>query len=284
MASKLVVRRQRLDNALRASLTRHREALLEGLRKRFAPLDGEDEVLQSFERLYDFFFELLEIRENDMVAADEAHSAELRDDEAPRQRRDEAAAALYEKVVAVRRAANGNFGSDLAARLLDFDGSTSQDPLTLYRQASRVVERLRNPELEMPDSLLGGVPDRETWAAQLEPSLAELRAALDTVEEEARDFDLTLADKQNAMDEHDLDADAITRTVEGFLRLAARQDLSEEVRPARLRRRARRSTANETPEADPSDEIPDGSPPDTPASPEAPATGPPDRQGPGAGL
>lgn len=280
MPSKLVVRRQRLDNALRASLTRHREALLEGLRERFAPLVGDGEVLQSFERLYEFFFDLLEIRESAMVAADEAHSAELRDDEAPRQRRDEAAAVLYDILVAVRRAANGHFGSDLASRLLDLEGSTSQDPLTLYRQASRVVERLRNPELELPASQLGEEPDRESWAAQLEPPLAALKAAIDAVEQEARDLDLTLADKQTALEEHDIDAGAIARTVEGFLRLAARRDLSEEVRPARLRRRAGRAAEEETPEAsgDSTEESPDGPPPETSARPGAPATGPPERQ------
>lgn len=288
MLSKQVVRRQRLNNALRASVSQHEEALLEGLRKRLGPLVGDDEnrVLESFEVVYRFFSELLDARESTMVETHERHSAELRDDEAPRELRDAAAADLYEVLVAIRRAANGHFGSELATRLLDLEGSTSQDPLTLSQQASRAMERLRSAEVELPASQLGQEPDRAGWAAQLEPGLARLKEALELVEAEDRDLALTLAAKNLSLDEHDIDATAVARTVEGFLRLAGRKDLADEVRPGRLRRRARRSTEEEetglAANAAGGDDTGSESP-QSPTPSNAPATGPPESRASAAG-
>lgn len=263
MPSKTIVQRQRLDRALRTSLLHHEAALLSGLRERLEPLlEGDESVLQSFDQLYRFFLRLLERRESGLVAADEAHSAEQRDDEAPRQRRDEAAEKLYGTLVQVRRAAIGHLGPTEATRLLDLDGDTSVDPLMLHRQAARALTRLRNPEVPTPpNELPGDPPDREAWATRLEPEVAALGAALEEVGEQERLFALTVAAKKAATEAHDLDTQAISRCLQGFLLLAGRRDLAGQVRPARLRRRSRSDSTPSGPgqEGGPADATPESS-------------------------
>jgi len=240
MPSKPVVRKQRLSDALRTSLTEHKEALLEGLRERFGDLLEGGEVEASYERMHQFFLDLLAAREQAMVAADEAHLAEKMDDRDPRRRRDRAAEEVASVLVAIRRAANGYFGTEQAAEFLNLEGDTSYDPVIAHRQGTRVMERLRDASLGLPDSQLSGeAPDREGWAARLEPPLTALAQALQDVGEEERQASLTQGTKDAAVDDFDNDARALSRILEGYLLLGGRQDLSEDVRPGRLNRRAR---------------------------------------------
>lgn len=240
MPSKEVIRRQRLAEALRTSLVMHKGALMEGLQRRLEPVLGEGEILQSYELIHQFFLDLLIARESAVVAADEAHLAEVMDDRDPRRRRNLAAAEVRRVLVGIRRAAAGFFGTEEAAEVLNLEGLTSRDPVTLHRQATRVMERLRDPALVLPPSQLSGeAPDREGWAARLEPALAALKETNDAVGEEDREAELTLAAKRAALADHDQDVSALLRIVQGFLQLGDRRDLAEEVRPARLRRRAR---------------------------------------------
>jgi len=131
MPSKPVIRRQRIDNALRSILTQHEEALLEGLRERLGPLLGEGEVLESYDKLHRFFLELLDARERSLVEADEAHLAELMDDRAERRLRDRARSEVRDVLIGIRSAANGHFDRDQAAEFLNLEGLTSRDPVAL---------------------------------------------------------------------------------------------------------------------------------------------------------
>lgn len=250
MPSQIVVRRQRQARALRTSLNQHKEALLEGLQLRH-PLElGDGAALQGYEQLHQFFLDALAGRLDAMVRADDEHSVELMDDREPRRRRELAADQAHRVLLGVRRAATGFFGTEGAAELLNMEGETSRDPVTLYRQGVLVMERLRDPELELPPSLLSGAPDREGWAALLEPALSTLREALDEVGGEEREAALTRALRNQTIADHDQDFNALARILEGFLLLAGRRDLSDDVRPGRLRRRARR--AAEEPGKEPS--------------------------------
>ena len=284
MPSIPVVRKQRLSDALRTSLTQHKEALLEGLRERFGHLAGVDEVAASYERMHQFFLAVLASREEMMVEADEAHLAEKMDDRDPRRRRDQATAEVASVLVAIRRAAKGHFGPEQAAEFLNLEGDTSYDPVTALRQGTRVMDRLRDASLEMPESLLSGeTPDREGWAARLEPPLVALREALEEVGEEERQVSLTQGAKEAAVDDFDNDARALSRILEGYLLLGARRDLSEDVRPARLKRRARNRAEPEEEGEPGSEEAPTGE--DLPTTPPTARDGegsPPGRPGAGS--
>lgn len=272
MPSKPVVRKQRLGDALRTSMTQHKGALLEGLRDRFGELFEDGEVEASYERMHQFFLDLLAAREQALVAADEAHLAEKMDDRGPRRRRDRAAEEVASVLVAIRRAANGHFGTEQAAEFLNLEGDTSHDPVIAHRQGTRVMERLRDASLELPESLLSGEsPDREGWAARLEPPLTVLRQALDEVGEEERQASLTQGAKKAAVADFDNDARALSRILEGYLLLGGRKDLSEDVRPARLNRRARAR-------AEPEDEG-EPAPGDLPTEEDLPTSTPPTAAG-----
>ena len=255
MPSKPVIRHQRFAAALRTSLERHEDAVLEGLQERLGPLLGEGAVIDSYKTVLQFSLDVLAAREDTMVAADEAHLAEEMDDRNPRRLRDEAALRVITVLVGIRRTATGHFGVEGAEEFLNLEGRTSQDPVTLFRQGTRVMERLRSTELALPPSALSEVaPDREGWAARLEPALTALEEALDTVGQEERELALTRATKTAAVEAFKQDSAALARTLEWIMVLAGRRDLSEEVRPARLRRRARAAAEDESPpDAEPSD-------------------------------
>lgn len=264
MPSKPVIRRQRIDNALRSSLTRHQEALLEGLRERLGPLLGEGEVLESYDTLHHFFLELLDAREKSLVEADEAHLAELMDDRAERRFRDQARSEVRDVLIGIRNAANGHFGRDQAAEFLNLEGLTSRDPVALYRQGTRVMERLRDASLRMPSNHLSGEePNRQGWAARLEPALTKLKEAIETVGDESREASLTRASKEAAVKAHDQDIGALSRILQGFLILGDRKDLADDVRPARLRRRARAAAEAEQEGGEEAPDTEDSSQPDT---------------------
>lgn len=247
MPSTLVVRRQRLHEALRTSLTQHQGALLEGLRERFGDQLADAEVEASYVRMHQFFLDLMVNRERALVAADEAHLAEKMDDREPRRRRDRAAQEVATALVAIRQAANGHFSAEVAEEVLNLEGRVTRDPVTVHRQGSRVMERLRDPDLVLPVSRLSGeAPDREGWAARLEPPLTALAEALQDVGEEERQASLTQRTKNLAAEDFDNDARALSRILEGYLLLGGRRDLSETVRPGRLNRRARAREESES--------------------------------------
>lgn len=130
------------------------------------------------------------------------------------------------------------------------------------------MERLRSTELALPvSSLTDETPDREGWAARLEPALAALKEALDTVGQEEREFALTQATKGRAVEDYDQDSGALARILEGYMILAGRKDLSEDVRPGRLRRRAQAAAEAEE---ETGEESPGGEAPAQTESPEPP--------------
>lgn len=280
MPSKPVIRHQRFAAALRSSFETHEDALLEGLQERLGPLLGEGAVIDAYKTVHQFFLDALAAREDSMVAADEAHLAEEMDDRHPRRLRDQAALRVVTVLVGIRRAATGHFGVDGAEEFLNLVGRTGQDPVTLFRQGTRVMERLRSTELAPPTSALSdGMPDREGWAARLEPALTALEEALDTVGHEERELALTRATKAAAVEAFQQDSRALARTLEWIMVLAGRRDLSEEVRPGRLNRRARAAAEGENPpDAEPSDEeTPDEEAPEGTGNPNPP--GPPTMAG-----
>jgi len=190
--------------------------------------------------------DVLEQRARAMVAADEAHIAELGDDAQNRIARDEKAANLRAVFVDLRDLATTMFGPAYAAAL-GYEGATPEDPVMLKRLGERLVSKLDSTARPAP-RFAGMTFDPAPWKAKIAAPLAALAQALDAAATESREADKTLAAKTRAIADYD---DAFSKTaglVSALLRIAGEEELADRVRPVKSRpgRTAEDATAAET--------------------------------------
>lgn len=245
MASQGVLDRHRVAKAIVATARTHARQVGDRLQEILAPFVPEGVTLPDLTRLQLVLADYLEAQIDDVVRADEAHLKELDDDQGPRRRRDEAAESLYDTVVAIREVLVGNFGSDQANEIHGINGRTSLDPLTLFRQASRMLERLNEQAAAPPPPRLDGAgADLARLAAQLQPALDEMTQAIQEVDREIREAETTNLVKDNALAVLDRAVSTVGRALTAFDDLAGFTAFSDKIRLT-LPNRRRRETAPE---------------------------------------
>jgi len=254
MPSKGVLDRQRVGQAIIAAARTHAQPVGERLQQTLSAIVADGETLSDFTTPQLELARYLERRLADLVAADEAHLEELDDDQEPRILRDEAAAVLYSTLVRIRAVINAAFGSVRGTKFLGVDGDTAQDPLTLHRQASRALARLRQPPAELPTLQVGGVTlDLSGLADELQPATDDLGRALAEVGDERRQAEETLGEKTDALIAFDTAVGGVGRTLIGYYELAGYPNFAERIR---LTLPGRRSGSSDEPEAPAPDEVP----------------------------
>jgi len=254
MPSKGVVDRQRIGKSIVAAARTHAARVGERLHETLAPYVPDGDTLPDPTTFQLVIASYLEDRLAHLVAADEAHLAELDDDLDPRIRRDEAAQALYDKLIRIRATLNGAFGAERVDKLMGFNGPTPRDSLTLHRQTARALDRLREPDPEFPPLELSGIQfDRNALAAELQPDVDLLAAAIADVDREQRETEITKEDKDRAIEELDRVVGAIARILTGYDRLAELESYADKIR---LSLPARGGGGDELPEVPPEDAPP----------------------------
>jgi len=240
MPSKGVQDRQRVAKALLASARTHARQVGERLQTNLAAVVEDGETLPDLTNLQLLFARLLERNLDALLAADECHLKELDDDPGIRHCRDQAAAELYDQVVAVRRLVRGALGADGETELLGVEGRTASDPLVLQRQAERILRRLREPgATELAASRFSSVElDLKGIPARLEEKIANLRNALSAVTREQREAVTTQLRKDAAFEAFDDVARGVADTLRGWCQLAGLPEFADRIRltvPSRRR-------------------------------------------------
>lgn len=257
MANKMVTRRQKLANAVQASVETHLERVGSALEGVIAPLlrDGESAPDMGF--FQDLLGRLIEAHRDRMVAAEQGHLAELAGDIGSRSERDAAALEVRLKMVALRRILDGLFGPERSHEILAVEGPTARDPVVLLRQGQDTVVRMRSEELELPPQRLGQGAVLGPMSDQIEASLERLRIAIEVIDREQRAAQGTLGVKSTALASFDVALGALVKILEGLYELAGERDLAAKVRP--LRRQRARNRPAEPPEAgdQPAEEAPE---------------------------
>jgi hypothetical protein len=246
MSSKQVTDRQKNAASVLAAEEAHVAPAAGEIAKALSPFLKAGEELPDAALLAALAGRMLAKREEELVAADSAHEAELGDDEEPRRARNEAAAALYDEVTQTREWLRGFFGVG-ALRGLGFSGETPEDPVVLARFAGQVIDALGKP---LPAARQKGA----TWdPAQTVKSLVEKRDALQVhladVAREQREAQLTWAARESAMDGFDRDYQRALALIEGLLRFGGQDALADRLRPAT--RKAAKSAQGAEPAAPP---------------------------------
>jgi hypothetical protein len=250
MRSKMVLDRVKSSLAVEQAIETHADEMAAALSTLLTP------TLQPDEQLPDLAFAARLAKRNlaekrlAMVAADEAHLAELSDDANPRLRRDEAAAALRGELAQIRLIAEGAYGPLVSANLFALEASV-RDPRGLAVMTERVVARLNAPEFAAPGVRVRGVVvDPREWLAVIEPLLAELNAALAEVTREAREAESTLQAKNAAIADYDATFARTATLAESLFSQAGLAEIARKVRPS-ARRPGRTNEVPEEPPAGP---------------------------------
>jgi len=264
MASKGVLDRHRIAKTIVAAARMHAQQVGERLQEVFASTVEEGETLPDFVTFQRQLARYLEAQITEIGDKEKLHFNELDGDLEPRRRRDQAARALHDTIVAIRDTLTGAYGAEAGDRLIGITGKTAVDPVALFHQADLALERLTAEALALPPQRLDGVQvDLGVLAAQLQPAFDEMTRAVREVDEEVRASEATIREKDLAFDAFDTAVGSIGRIVVAFDDLAGFPEFGGRIRLSLPFRRRRGTPApDEAP-------LPDGGGETPPTGPDA---------------
>jgi hypothetical protein len=230
MASKAVTDRQKNARAVMAAASTHAESIANGLGPILSARLERGEKLPDLALLTKLLERTLEIASAELVAADAAHQAELRDDDAPRAARDEAAEELRAELVELRSTVLGLYGQT-GLKALALVGETPRDPVVLSRFASDVLSALPTASLP-PSKVKGAKLDTKEVAQALAPLLKALDKHMTTVAREEKEAHATLTRKNAAQQVFDERFSSVATLLSALLQASGQTELASRVRPS----------------------------------------------------
>jgi len=170
-----------------------------------------------------------------LVTASDAYDKELADDTAPREARDEAAAALTAEVVDIRGVVESTYGAGML-RSLGIDGKTDVEPKAILSKSKKLASALTDPERKWPKPARKGVKvDPGEWAGDLETWSDKLEQSLKDVMRETREAQAALDVKDRAQAANDVSFMRIARFLSAAFYLVGDDVLATKVRPSARR-------------------------------------------------
>jgi hypothetical protein len=245
MPTKEVTDRQKSAHAVVASIEAHAEAAGKALTREFESVLREREAMPDLTLVLKLFGRLLARDNGALVTADDAHESEKSDDDAPRAKRDEAAAKLREACTHARDGISAVHG-DAALKSVRMDSAPppATDGAALLRWAEGAVAKLGDTKVALPKAKKRGVMlDREVLVEDIAGHLPTLKRALGDVERERRELEGTQAAKNRAVERNDATFAVVAGVTSAVLRAAGMDEQADRVRPS-----ARRPGRTETTE------------------------------------
>jgi hypothetical protein len=243
MASKQVTDREKASRAVIAAATSHADAIASAVSAGISPHLKKGEPLPAIAPLANLLARRLKSEIDALVEADRAHEAELSDDAAHREARDDAAEYVRTALVDLRDAVSTAYGAQglLALGLAE---AIPVDPSAIASRAKTVRKNLLDDSIKLPKPRRASLKvDRKGFANEIGEDLPALTKALENVAREEREGKATLVAKGAAMTSHDR---AFSRTATLLAALASYGDLDElaaSVRPSA--RRSGRAAADD---------------------------------------
>lgn len=170
-----------------------------------------------------------------LVQTDRDHTVELADDDGARQSRDERGVDLKDLLGALRSNLIRNYGSG-AAGAYGLGVTLPDDASELLLLAGNVENLLRTRPLTEPPKNKSLKVDPILAADDVRDAADALRTALEGVEREKREAQLTLGAKNDAMNAWGAAYPAVADGAAAFFALGGRADLAQRVRPTARRR------------------------------------------------
>jgi len=235
MPSKMVTDRKKSADVVIAAARSHGSAVQATTVQALRVVLKKDEAVPDLASITEYLARSLERATEAMVSADDAHEAELRDDVAPREQRDAAAAALTEAIVEMREIGTGLLGSKALASL-GLDAPTPRDPAALSRFAAQVCVALRNFDGKKFRSRVRGASfHANEWVERIDGLRSSLDRMLADVAREQREAIATQAAKDNAIEAYDDIFGRTTNLLSALFRYSGDDALAKRLRPSARR-------------------------------------------------
>ena len=236
LQSKQILARQRSAEYVESSVAHHGPDIGAKLDERFAQHAGVAEGEPPRPSHRDVLFTLrddLAASRQRMVSADNDHVEKLRKLIATRGERNELAGGLYDQLSICRRTIEDMFKPKSAFLLAAIEGPTSRNSETLIKQANIAINRLKSPDMVLPESKLKSIQvspvdlaeELKDGVDRLAAKNTELRRAQRVVQESRKL-------KNQALEEHNRTFVWIARTLEGYYQLAGEEELAKQIRPS----------------------------------------------------
>jgi flagellar hook-basal body complex protein FliE len=235
MPSKKVTDRKKSAEIVVAAARSHGAAVQNAASQTLRLVMKKDEATPDFTTIAEYLARSLERVTDTMIAADDAHEAELRDDAAPREQREAGAAALSEAIGEMREIGVGLLGSK-AIGSLGLNAPSPRDPAGLARFAAQISITLRNFDAKKIKSRVRGASfHADEWAERIDELRSPLDKALADVAREQREAIATQSAKDKAIEAYD---DVFGRTanlLSALLRYGGDEALAKRLRPSARR-------------------------------------------------
>ncbi len=152
MPSKQVTDRQKTANAVVAAINTHTPAATNAIATLLSPHLQTGEAMPDVALLLALVGRGFSANIQSLISSDNAHQAELADDDPARQDRDDAASILRQECINLREILIGMFGGAIATQVLP--EAVPRDPVMLARHAQTIEENLAR--ITLPTSRIPG--------------------------------------------------------------------------------------------------------------------------------
>ena len=231
--SKMAASRLAVSATVTSSASVHGPQIVQTLHPTLFPKSPhKSEITQQF---VDALGSLLDRAALEVQQADLAHAAELLDDVAPRQHRDDAQAELTMTLLGQRETLSALYGSQTASAY----GLAESIPTfgaELLQRGRAVESLLRKTPISAKPLRTGVTVKASALADELAPRIESLAAALSDVQRESREAQLTQERKSQAAASWENTYQGVTYAFYGLYLLAGRKDLADRIEPTARRR------------------------------------------------
>lgn len=229
MASKQITDHQKSSVFVRSSLTEHEERVVKAFVDTFGEGGGAPQLSKALHLVLAAVEARLAADTTATVAADDALAAELGDDKALLEARDEAYATVHDKVVGLRATLSTMFGES-ALSSLGLAGQTPSDAAMLVRVGAALAANLPEARLGRP-RLAGMSFDAKAVAKDLAPDVKELDRAVSAVTRDQRENQAALMERDRAWDRSRQTFAGAANFASALFSLAGLPELARRVRP-----------------------------------------------------
>lgn len=249
MPSKQVTDRQKSARAVAATAETHAQQAASHIEQLLTPHLQAGEAFPDLSLFLRLVGRHIATENESLVNADVAHERELSDDAAPRQARDDNAEKVREILIDLRASIEATYGSP-GLHTVGLADAVPTDPSVLATAGRAVLDALKNIAIEFPPPRNKRLTlDRKSFVDDLDAALPPLESALASVAKEAREAEVTLAQKRKAMESNDRAFSRGASTLSVLFALGGLDDAASKVRPSG--RKPGQTAESEQPEAPP---------------------------------
>lgn len=237
--SKMVTLRIKDTEALIAAVHIYGATIAEAVNNRLSPALLDGETLPDHRLTLELAARTVEHACDQLTELDDQHTFATADRDAAQARLVQITKQeLYPQTVAVRRAIDAALGKKAGAKLHSFSGATPRNIEPLRKHVRKLLRRLQNPALRLPNPLPGETVNREVWLRRLDEPYRKLAANHRQLANCQNLFLVVTRERTAAMSHFDTLYTETLHLVDALFRLAGLSDkILKTLRPYYQRRR-----------------------------------------------